>query len=66
MTVAGLTLANGSIVDLDLGTISDLVAVSGTLTLAGATVNVANAGGFGANTYAIMTYGTLVGWAGAR
>ena len=40
LTVGRLTLANHSIVDLDLGGSSDLLAVSGTLTLGDATVNV--------------------------
>ena len=52
--------------DLDVGSSSDLVAVTGTLTLAGATVNIADSGGFGVNTYTIMTYGTLVGWGPGR
>ena len=59
LTLAGLTLNNNSIVDLDLGSSSDLIVVNGTLTLAGATVNVTDAAGFGANTYEIMSYGSL-------
>ena len=42
MTLGGLTLSSGAVADFDLGTSSDLLAVSGTLELDGATLNVAN------------------------
>jgi fibronectin-binding autotransporter adhesin len=51
-----LGLNNASILQFQLGTNSDLVAVSGDLTLAG-TLNISNAGGFGPGTYTLFTYG---------
>ena len=41
LTVGALTLSSGAVADFDLGSSSDLLAVTGTLTLNGATVNVA-------------------------
>jgi hypothetical protein len=59
--VGTLTLANNLVVNngvtlqYSLGTNSDLIAVSGNLTLGG-TLNVNNAGGFGVGTYTLFTY----------
>ncbi|MDQ0395721.1 autotransporter domain-containing protein [Labrys monachus] len=61
LTMNGLTLASGSNVDVTLGTPSStaLFDVKGDLTLDG-TLNVSDAGGFGAGVYRIMDYaGTL-------
>ncbi len=56
----GLTLAPSSVLEYDLGTVSDRTAVSGDLTLAG-TLNVAAASGFGAGSYLLFNYtGTLI------
>ena len=48
-------------VDFDLGPTSDLLAVTGALTLNGATLNVQEAGGLTSGTYEIMSYGSLPG-----
>ena len=61
LTMTGLTLNTDSSVDLDLGASSDLVNVTGTLTLSGGTVNVTAGSGFGYGNYEIMSYGTLSG-----
>jgi hypothetical protein len=54
-----LALAAGATLAFELGATSDLVAVTGNLTLDG-TVNITNAGGFGPGTYTLFTYtGTL-------
>ncbi len=57
----GLTLGNGTIIDLELGTVSDLIRVSGgTLTGAtgtgGVTLNLTNSGGFAPNTYILFDF----------
>jgi len=57
----GLALANGSILDLELGTTSDLLRVTGgTLTgsasAGGIRLNLTNAGGFGAGTYTLIDF----------
>jgi len=50
---------NTNILNFDLGTLSDRVAITGNLTLDG-TLNIANSGGFGAGTYELFSYtGTL-------
>ena len=55
----GLTLSSTSTLACELGTTSDLVAVTGALTLDG-TVNFTAAPGFAAGTYTLITYtGTL-------
>lgn len=55
----GLVLSSGSVLEYELGSTSDLVAVTGNLTLDG-TVNVSSLTGFGAGTYTLITYsGTL-------
>ena len=59
LTLSSLTLSSGAMADFDLGSSSDLLAVSSTLTLNGATVNVANSGGLHSGTYEIMSYGAL-------
>ena len=63
LTIGSLNLSNGSILDYELsvssvvgGGVNDLVVVTGNLTLDGM-LNVTNAGGFGAGTYTLMTYG---------
>ncbi len=61
LTLGGLTLNTGSIVDLDLGTSSDLAKVTGTLTLTGGTVNVTAGSGFGVGNYEIMSYSGFSG-----
>ena len=59
----GLTIGNGSALDYDLGTASDLTAVTGQLTLGtGVVLNVNQAAGFGLGTYTLLTYsGALTG-----
>jgi fibronectin-binding autotransporter adhesin len=57
----GLTLNAGAILNCDIGSTNDKVAVTGALALNG-TVNVTNLAGFGAGTYPIITYtGALSG-----
>ncbi len=51
----GLTLSPTSVLDYELGTVSDCVNVTGNLTLAG-TLNVTAGTGFGAGTYTLITY----------
>ena len=51
-----LGLNNASILQFQLGTISDQVSVTGDLTLGG-TLNISNAGGFGPGTYTLFNYG---------
>ena len=51
-----LGLNNASILQFQLGTNSDQVAVTGDLTLGG-TLNISDAGGFGPGTYTLFTYG---------
>ncbi len=67
-TVGGLTLSSGSLLALNLGTpnvvggTSDLIQVNGNLTVAGTTLNVTDAGGFGPGSYRLINYtGTLTG-----
>ena len=62
LTVGSLTLSSSAVADFDLGSSSDLLAVAGTLTLNGATVNVGNSGGLTTGTYEIMSYGALTGF----
>ena len=59
LTVATATLNSGAALDVDLGTQSDLLAVTRALTLNGATVNVQSLTGFAAGTYELMSYGSL-------
>ena len=61
MTLGGLTLNTNAQIDLDLGTTSDLLAVSGVLTVGNAFVNIQNSGGLTSGTYEVMSYGSLVG-----
>jgi autotransporter-associated beta strand protein len=58
-----LVLNSGTVLAYDLGTSSDLARVSGTLTLGG-TLNISNAGGFGAGTYVLFTYGGSLTYSG--
>jgi hypothetical protein len=54
-----VVLANTAVLQYDLGIISDLVPVTGNLTLGG-TLNIADTGGFGTGTYTLFSYsGTL-------
>ena len=52
----GLVLGSGSILNFELGTVSDQVIVTNDLTLAG-TLNVTNLAGFGVGAYTLFTYG---------
>ena len=65
LTLGGLTLNTNAQIDLDLGTTSDLLAVSGVLTVGNAFVNIQNSGGLTSGTYEVMSYGSLVGNANA-
>ena len=57
----GLTLNSGAILNFEIGTTNDKVAVTGALALNGI-INVTNLAGFGAGTYPIITYsGALSG-----
>ena len=57
---AGLTLASTSTLNYELGTTSDLIAVTGNLTLDGS-VNVTASAGFVSGTYTLITYtGNLI------
>jgi len=60
LSVAGLTLNSGSILDFDLGAnpSGDLVSVTGTdtLTVSGGTINLTNAGGLSNGTYKLIDY----------
>lgn len=61
----GLTLNSGSILNFELGTISDLIAVTGG-TLTGpssgtVTLNLSNSGGFAAGNYTLINYATASG-----
>jgi autotransporter-associated beta strand protein len=65
----GLTLNTGSILNFELGTISDLIRVTGgTLTgpgtSGGITLNLSNSGGFVAGTYDLINYTTASGTTG--
>ncbi len=51
-----LVVNSGATLNYELGASNDLTAVTGNLTLGG-TLNVANAGGFGAGSYTLFTYG---------
>jgi autotransporter-associated beta strand protein len=55
-----LGLNNASVLQFQLGTNSDQIAVTGDLTLGG-TLNISNAGGFGPGTYTLFTYGGALG-----
>ncbi len=61
LSLGGLTLSSSAVADFDLGTHSDLLAVSGALVLDGATLNVENSGGLSAGTYDLISYGSLPG-----
>jgi fibronectin-binding autotransporter adhesin len=63
LTVGGLVLNSGSILNYELGPpgvigggVNDLIIVTGNLTLDG-TLNVSNAGGFGNGVYRLINYG---------
>jgi autotransporter-associated beta strand protein len=58
---AGLTLAAGAAADMDLGTSSDLLAISGPLELDSAILNVQNSGGLTTGAYELISYGSLSG-----
>ena len=59
LTVPSATLNGGAVLDVDLGASSDLLKVTGALTLNGGTVNVQNSGGLSTGTYEIVSYGSL-------
>ena len=61
LSLGGLTLGSGAVADFDLGTHSDLLAVSGTLVLGGATLNVENSGGLTPEPMSSSSYGSLPG-----
>ena len=65
LTLGGLTLNTNAQIDLDFGSASDLLAVSGVLTLNNAFVNIQNSGSLTSGTYEVMSYGSLVGNAGS-
>ena len=52
----GLVLGDGSIMNFELGTVSDRVNVTGDLTFGG-TLNITNMSGFGVGAYTLLTYG---------
>jgi polygalacturonase len=54
-----LVLHSGAALQYELGTSSDLVAVSGDLTLGG-TLNIADSGGFTNNVFTLFTYGGIL------
>jgi fibronectin-binding autotransporter adhesin len=57
----GLTLNNGAILNFEIGTTNDKIAVTGALVLGG-TLNITNRAGFAAGTYPLITYtGALSG-----
>ncbi len=57
---SNLFLSAGSAVNFDVGTTSDKLVIGNALVLGGV-FNVANAAGFGAGTYTVMTYGGALG-----
>lgn len=61
--VGALTLSAGSILNFEVGppSTSDLVNVSGLLTLNGGSLNIVNTGGLSIGAYTFFTYGTLGG-----
>ena len=61
--VGALTLNTGSVLAIELGApgTSDLVNVSGLLTLGGGSVNLNSLGGVDAGTYTLINFGTLSG-----
>ncbi len=52
----GLVLGDGSIMNFELGTVSDSVNVTGDLTFGG-TLNITNLSGYGVGAYTLFTYG---------
>ncbi len=56
LTVGSLTLNSGSVSNFELGSSSDLIAVSGNLTIGGI-LNLSNSGGFANTSYSLFTYG---------
>ncbi len=63
LTISNLALNAGAVLQYELGTNSDSVIVSSNLTLAG-TLQVADAGGFGAGSYTLFTYGRTLTYSG--
>ena len=63
LTVAGLTLKSGSLLDMDLGSPggSDQVLVGGTLTISGGKLNLTNRGGIETAPYTLIDYATQAG-----
>jgi autotransporter-associated beta strand protein len=58
-----LVVNNAAVLQYDLGASSDLIVVSSNLTVGG-TLKVSNAGGFGAGTYTLFTYGKMLTYNG--
>jgi unsaturated rhamnogalacturonyl hydrolase len=63
LTVSNLVLNAGALLRYELGTNSDLTAVASNLTVAGI-LNITDAGGFGAGTYTLFTYGKTLTYNG--
>jgi autotransporter-associated beta strand protein len=63
LTISNLVLQAGAVLQYELGTNSDTTVVSSNLTAAG-TLNVADAGGFGAGAYTLFTYGKTLTYNG--
>ena len=64
LTVSNNLVVNaGAVLAYELGAASDKTVVSSNLTLTG-TLNVSNAGGFGAGTYTLFTYGGTLAYSG--
>ena len=63
LTVTNLVLSGGAVMQYELGTSSDRTVVSSNLTLGG-TLNITDAGGFGASTYTLFTYGKTLTYNG--
>ena len=55
LTTGELILNNSSVLNFDLGTLSDTIAVNGNLTLDGV-LNIADSAGFSVGSYTLMTY----------
>ncbi len=56
LTLGSLTLNSGAVSTFELGTSSDLIAVTGNLTIGGV-LNLSNSGGFSNTSYTLFTYG---------
>ena len=63
LTITNLVLSGGAVMAYELGSSSDRTVVSSNLTVAG-TLNITDAGGFGAGTYILFTYGKTLTYNG--